>query len=82
MAGPRTPSIWQAMLPVCLLVGMLSSSVFLFGDDLVLSKTTPCIKQLIDVRLIQLEPQDHLRHRSEWTFLGERSKHWIFEKRR
>ena len=33
MADPRAPSIWQAMLPVCLLVGMLSASVFLFGDE-------------------------------------------------
>ena len=33
MTGPRAPSIWQAMLPVCLLVGMLSASVVLFGDE-------------------------------------------------
>ena len=30
---PRTPSIWQAMAPVCFLIGMLSSSVYLFGDE-------------------------------------------------
>ena len=29
----RTPSIWQAMAPVCLLIGMLSTSVYLFGDE-------------------------------------------------
>ena len=29
----RTPSIWQAMTPVCLLIGMLSTSVYLFGDE-------------------------------------------------
>jgi len=28
-----TPSIWQAMVPVFLLVGLLSSSVYLFGDE-------------------------------------------------
>ena len=31
--GRRTPSIWQAMVPVCLLIGMLSTSVYLFGDE-------------------------------------------------
>jgi NhaC family Na+:H+ antiporter len=31
---PRcTPSIWEAMAPVCLLIGMLSTSVYLFGDE-------------------------------------------------
>ena len=29
----RTPGIWQAMAPVCLLIGMLSTSVYLFGDE-------------------------------------------------
>ena len=29
----RTPNIWQAMAPVCFLIGMLSSSVYLFGGQ-------------------------------------------------
>ena len=29
----RTPSLWQAMVPVFLLMGLLSTSVYLFGDE-------------------------------------------------